>query len=108
MPQARNTPFATVFDQIATYIPERGHGAPFVPVKVEGGQGITLTLPLKDKEQADIYIERVQKEDGSFKWQINISPDAMDIKAVVEITDMGEIQVMDESKRWHVNVVPRK
>ncbi len=74
---------------VQTYNYTIGHGDPLIEVKIEVNQGITVTLPLKGDEKADVYIERVQDTDGSFKWQVNVSPDSIEIKASVNIEDTG-------------------
>jgi len=74
---------------VLTYHQGQGHGEPQHPIKVAGGQGLTVTLPAEgDYLECDIYIERTDRA-----WTINISPDDTDIKLVLEIGPGGYLTV---------------
>ena len=85
----------TVNGRVQTYNPNKGHGNPLNPVKVEFGQGLTVTLPATKKFTPDIYIERVGK-----KWVINVGDDT-EIMASVEIEPSGKLTIKDR----HTNII---
>jgi hypothetical protein len=79
---------------VHTYNAEIGHGNPQMPVTVELGQGITITMPRGDTGMdMDVYVERVDDNKGNKGWWVSVSNDAMEIRTTVRVTDEGEVSV---------------